>query len=83
MEKFYDQIMQAILRHIDFSIVKCVVLASPGFVKACHCGTDPALLLMSLAHNGRLGRTCIGSLSLVRVSAGCLACVHECAGGQE
>ncbi|CAH1102581.1 unnamed protein product [Psylliodes chrysocephalus] len=31
--KFYDQVMQAILRHIDFSIVKCVLLASPGFVK--------------------------------------------------
>lgn len=25
--------MQGILRHIDFSIVKCVILASPGFVK--------------------------------------------------
>lgn len=33
MEKFYDQIMQAILRHVDFSIIKCVVLSSPGFVK--------------------------------------------------
>lgn len=25
--------MQAILRHIDFSIVKCVLIASPGFVR--------------------------------------------------
>jgi len=31
--KFYDQIIQAILRHFDFDIVKCVVVASPGFVK--------------------------------------------------
>lgn len=25
--------MQAILRHIDFDIVKCIIIASPGFVK--------------------------------------------------
>lgn len=25
--------MQAIIRHIDFSVVKCVIVASPGFVK--------------------------------------------------
>lgn len=25
--------MQGILRHIDFNIVKCVIIASPGFVK--------------------------------------------------
>lgn len=25
--------MQGILRHINFDIVKCVILASPGFVK--------------------------------------------------
>jgi len=31
--KFYDQIIQAILRHFDFSIIKCVLVASPGFVK--------------------------------------------------
>ncbi|KAJ2952950.1 hypothetical protein O0L34_g7322 [Tuta absoluta] len=33
LTKFYDAVMQGILRHIDFSIVKCVILASPGFVK--------------------------------------------------
>ncbi|CAG9862948.1 unnamed protein product [Phyllotreta striolata] len=33
LAKFYDQVMQAILRHIDFNIVKCVLVASPGFVK--------------------------------------------------
>jgi protein pelota len=31
--KFYEAIYQAILRHVDFSTIKCVVCASPGFVK--------------------------------------------------
>jgi len=31
--KFYDQIIQAITRHFDFTVIKCVLLASPGFVK--------------------------------------------------
>ncbi|XP_028396701.1 protein pelota homolog [Dendronephthya gigantea] len=31
--KFYDAIIQAIVRHINFDIVKCVLLGSPGFVK--------------------------------------------------
>ncbi|XP_059057029.1 protein pelota [Achroia grisella] len=33
LNKFYDAVMQGILRHVDFNIVKCVILASPGFVK--------------------------------------------------
>ncbi|CAG9585244.1 unnamed protein product [Danaus chrysippus] len=33
LNKFYDAVMQGILRHIDFSIVKCIIFASPGFVK--------------------------------------------------
>ncbi|KAF9421876.1 hypothetical protein HW555_002316 [Spodoptera exigua] len=33
LNKFYDAVMQAILRHVDFNIVKCVIIASPGFVK--------------------------------------------------
>ncbi|KAJ8725779.1 hypothetical protein PYW08_003962 [Mythimna loreyi] len=33
LTKFYEAVMQGILRHIDFSIVKCVIIASPGFVK--------------------------------------------------
>ncbi|CAH1645963.1 unnamed protein product [Spodoptera littoralis] len=33
LNKFYDAVMQAILRHVDFNIVKCVIVASPGFVK--------------------------------------------------
>lgn len=31
--KFYEAIYQAILRHVDFYKVKCVVMGSPGFVK--------------------------------------------------
>ncbi|PKC75690.1 hypothetical protein RhiirA1_407480 [Rhizophagus irregularis] len=33
LQKFFDQVMQSILRHINFEIVKVVILASPGFVK--------------------------------------------------
>jgi protein pelota len=31
--KFYEAIYQALLRHADFTTIKCVLLASPGFVK--------------------------------------------------
>ncbi|CAH1801584.1 unnamed protein product [Owenia fusiformis] len=33
LTKFYDQVIQAIMRHVNFDIVKCVIIASPGFVK--------------------------------------------------
>ncbi|ETW05889.1 mRNA surveillance protein pelota, variant 1 [Aphanomyces invadans] len=33
VERFYDNIVQSLKRHIDFNLVKCVLLASPGFVK--------------------------------------------------
>lgn len=33
MKRFHDQLLQAILRTIDFEVVKVVILASPGFVK--------------------------------------------------
>ncbi|ESN93705.1 hypothetical protein HELRODRAFT_157806 [Helobdella robusta] len=33
LTRFYDQIIQAITRHVNFEVVKCVLLASPGFVK--------------------------------------------------
>ncbi|CAG8666815.1 19844_t:CDS:10 [Dentiscutata erythropus] len=33
LQKFYDQVLQAILRHVNFEIIKVVILASPGFVK--------------------------------------------------
>lgn len=33
MDRFMDAILQALLRHVDFEIVKCVIVASPGFTK--------------------------------------------------
>ncbi|TDH73557.1 uncharacterized protein CCR75_004710 [Bremia lactucae] len=33
IDKFYENIVRAIRQHIDFKLVKCVLLASPGFVK--------------------------------------------------
>lgn len=33
LTKFYEAVIQAVLRHINFSVVKCVLVASPGFVK--------------------------------------------------
>ena len=33
MEKFFDSIIAAIIKHIDFSVVKAVIVASPGFIK--------------------------------------------------
>lgn len=35
--KFYDAIIQGILRHINFDVIKCVLVASPGFVKEQFC----------------------------------------------
>lgn len=33
LAKFYDSVIQGIIRHVNFDVVKCVLLASPGFVK--------------------------------------------------
>lgn len=33
VEKFYENVVRSIKQHIDFKLVKCVLLASPGFVK--------------------------------------------------
>lgn len=33
VEKFFDSVLQAILRHVNFDVVKCILVASPGFVK--------------------------------------------------
>nr|CAG4634818.1 EOG090X07BV [Alona affinis] len=33
LQKFYDTVLQAILRHVNFDVTRCVLLASPGFVK--------------------------------------------------
>ncbi|TPX30163.1 hypothetical protein SmJEL517_g06207 [Synchytrium microbalum] len=33
LTKFYEQVYQAVLRHVDFNVVKVLIVASPGFVK--------------------------------------------------
>lgn len=33
LHRFYDQIIQAVIRHVNFDIVKCVLIASPGWIK--------------------------------------------------
>ncbi|KAH3757350.1 protein pelota-like [Pelomyxa schiedti] len=33
LSRFFESVLQAMIRHFDFSIVKCVIIASPGFVK--------------------------------------------------
>ena len=33
LNKFFESIVQGILRHIDFNVIKCVLVASPGFTK--------------------------------------------------
>lgn len=33
LQKFYENVMQGILRHVNFDVVKCVLIASPGFVR--------------------------------------------------
>jgi len=33
LHKFYDQIIAAVLRHVNFDVVKAVLVASPGFVR--------------------------------------------------
>lgn len=33
LSKFYESVMQAMLRHVNFDVVKCILIASPGFVK--------------------------------------------------
>lgn len=33
LDRFYEAVMQGILRHFNFEVVKCVLVGSPGFVK--------------------------------------------------
>uniref|UniRef100_A0A0K8TRP8 Protein pelota homolog n=1 Tax=Tabanus bromius TaxID=304241 RepID=A0A0K8TRP8_TABBR len=37
LSKFYDAVMQGIMRHVNFDVIKCVLVASPGFVKDQFC----------------------------------------------
>jgi protein pelota len=33
MEKFFDAVIAAMIKHVNFSVVKAVIIASPGFIK--------------------------------------------------
>lgn len=33
LNKFFDNVLTAFLKHIDFNVVRCAVIASPGFTK--------------------------------------------------
>ncbi|RWR74541.1 protein PELOTA 1 isoform X1 [Cinnamomum micranthum f. kanehirae] len=33
LNKFFERVLQAFLKHVDFKIVRCAVIASPGFTK--------------------------------------------------
>lgn len=33
LARFFESVMQGILRHVNFDVVKCVLIASPGFVR--------------------------------------------------
>lgn len=33
LQKFYDAVMQGMMRNINFDIIKVCIIASPGFVK--------------------------------------------------
>ncbi|KAI8539470.1 hypothetical protein RHMOL_Rhmol09G0185700 [Rhododendron molle] len=33
LNKFFENVLQAFLKHIDFKVVRCAVIASPGFTK--------------------------------------------------
>jgi protein pelota len=33
LNKFFENVLQAVLRHVNFAVVRCLVIASPGFTK--------------------------------------------------
>lgn len=33
LNKFFDNVLQAVIKHVDFKVVRCAVIASPGFTK--------------------------------------------------
>ncbi|KAK4282977.1 hypothetical protein QN277_014285 [Acacia crassicarpa] len=33
LNKFFDNVLRAFLKHVDFNVVRCAVIASPGFTK--------------------------------------------------
>ncbi|RVX07309.1 putative ribonuclease H protein [Vitis vinifera] len=35
LNKFFENVLQAFLKYVDFNVVRCAVIASPGFTKVC------------------------------------------------
>lgn len=33
LKKFFEKVLEALVKHIDFKVIRCVVIASPGFTK--------------------------------------------------
>lgn len=33
LQRYFESVMQGILRHVNFDVVKCILIASPGFVR--------------------------------------------------
>ncbi|XP_010551095.1 PREDICTED: protein PELOTA 1 [Tarenaya hassleriana] len=33
LKKFFENVLQAFVKHVDFSVIRCAVIASPGFTK--------------------------------------------------
>ncbi|KAK8657023.1 hypothetical protein V6N13_098957 [Hibiscus sabdariffa] len=33
LKKFFENVLQAFIKHVDFNVVRCAVIASPGFTK--------------------------------------------------
>lgn len=67
LNKFYDAVMQSILRHVDFNVVKCVILASPGFVKdQCY----EYMIQMAIKTDNKLLLDNRGKFLLVKASSG-------------
>jgi hypothetical protein len=38
LKKFFENVLQAFVKHVDFSVVRCAVVASPGFTKVFFFG---------------------------------------------
>ncbi|GAQ80708.1 eukaryotic release factor eRF1 domain1/Pelota-like [Klebsormidium nitens] len=33
INRFFENVLQAVIRHVDFAVVRCLIIASPGFTK--------------------------------------------------
>ena len=43
---FFDRIVEALLRNVDFAKVKCVLVASPGFTREVRIFAAPEVVLL-------------------------------------